>query len=438
MCSLFYIHLIFQNQYNKVIKYTLTVIYLLSCCLLNAQTNYQKGIIVTGNKDTIQAFIDYKEWERNPSSFKYITDANSREVKIGSPREIIYLEITGKEYFEAHKVSISQNKVAPIEQLSRSVDTIKKTDFVFLRLLQKGNRVNLYSLTDNIKNRFYIKETDKDTVVELVYNRYLSPGYEAKLITDERYKNQLVQVSNKYKDINTAELIKVLNKAAYHSGSLLEILGYINSSAISLLPESKDKAGFYIGIGMAASKAAYNGKNELASGATSKLSIWPTLSAGLNLYINPHVRKTVIRFDFSFVPARQKITKSMGIDNGHVTHTFDKYSFVLSPQVILNLYNNQHFKFNVGVGLSGIYSIYGNSLYEMNYTEHNGIGGKFNYKNKIDLEAFGLSLPLRAGFLLKQKIDLYAQYNIPVTPITAYDFYAIRVKSAQLGINFIF
>lgn len=422
-----------------MIKYTVLLVALFVSLRSSAQHNFNEGFIVTDKNDTVRGFIDYKEWDRSPASFNYAVDKYGSSSKVYKASEVKFLEVSGMDYFETHQVSISQGKVAPLERLNKTADTEIKNDIVLLRLLSRGNTMNLYSFKDDIKTRYYVKESGTDTLIELIYKRYLSTSNDGKIVTDESYKHQLIEIANRKHITNATELIKMLNKTEYKLKDLMRIQRYINAvSFVSLLPKSKDAAQFYLGLGIGASTAKYSGGRELSSDANSKLSVLPTASVGVNFYINPNVRKTIVRLDLTFLPSKQKITKVTGIDNGYVKHEFGRYSIVLSPQIIVNLYNKEYFKFNIGVGVSGSYSINTNSIYEAKYTAHSGIGGKFDYSEKIDLQHLGLTIPIRTGILLGNKLDIYAQFNLPAISISAYHFYEIQIMSGQLGINFLF
>lgn len=125
----------------------------------------------------------------------------------------------------------------------------------------------------------------------------------------------------------------------------------------------------------------------------------------------------------------------MDDNKGAITHSFNRYSFGFTPQVIYNLYNSAALRFNMGTGINVMYSTYSNNTYEAKYTTNPGLGGNVEYSDKIKLEPLGFAIPVRVGILAGSRFDIYAQYNIPITATTSYAFYSIRVNSGQLGVN---
>ncbi|RZK60877.1 MAG: hypothetical protein EOO85_34085 [Pedobacter sp.] len=138
-------------------KYTLSILILLLPALISAQTNYKSGYIVTNSGDTISGLINYKERVSNANTVSMKTGSSVKPKEYGV-NEIIAYGITGIESYEQHLVTISQHTIDPAN-LSIGIDSSYRTDKVFLKVIQKGGKVNLFSYRDNIKPRFYIQDS---------------------------------------------------------------------------------------------------------------------------------------------------------------------------------------------------------------------------------------------------------------------------------------
>ena len=405
---------------------------------VNAQSNFQIGRIITKSGDTLQGFVNEREWDVNPSSIEFSRTGDGKSKQTYKPNDVRFVQVNGVDFYESAFVAVSQSRVAPIEQLSIGADIKAEKAQVFLKLISTGDKLNLYSFTDENKNRFYVKETNSDTIIELLNLRYLHQNDNRKIVSDERYKSQFVVLVNHNKAINTSSLVSLLSKTQYTQKDISKIVAYFNGSSNAIVHSKKQRSSaFYIGSGATMSMAKYNGRNELAEGATQKISILPFVSAGMDLFINPSVRKTIVRFDITLSPSKLKVTKAIGVGkDGHVTHVFDRYCLSFSPMIMFNMFNTQKMKFYVATGLSGTVSFYANNSYTMSYSTGVGPGNNYDLTINTKLEPFGLAVPLRVGAQLNRRFELYTQYNIPVTPVTAYNFYSIRVLSGQLGINY--
>lgn len=417
------------------------VIFVLSCLgystMSLAQSNYQKSKIVTPDKDTLSGWIDYKEWDKNPVSFKFSDNAEGRNARVYTPEQVSYFEIEGQDYFERFLTDMSMDQVARLEDLHIGPDTASVHGLAWLRIVRKGTRLNLYSYQDKVKTRYYIRVNDRKEVSELKYQRYLDPGFESggAVIVDRAYRYQLMKVAERFKNVNTAECAGLLQKTDYTLPGIAKVVDMINGpSAKSFVPKGRAKVQFYAGLALLSSRVSYTGDNVLAKGATSKASYLPKINAGIDLFVNPHVRKMILRFDLSLALAKNKITKPMGMEDGFVRHTFDQFTVAFSPQIIYNIYNSSKARISLGTGINANYSIYSNNLYEQKYTIP-GPGGHYDYEEELKMEPFWFNIPLRAGIILKDRFDFYAQYNVIPSPVASFASYTAKVSTWQAGVN---
>lgn len=88
-----------------------------------AQANYKEGYVINNSGDTLKGFINYREWNSNPSqiAFRQSTGNPDMDITSANTREVV---ITGFETYDRFEVSLSLNPVN-FDQLT---DTSTKND----------------------------------------------------------------------------------------------------------------------------------------------------------------------------------------------------------------------------------------------------------------------------------------------------------------------
>lgn len=419
------------------------IMYLL-CCLAagaaHAQSNYQPSTVVTTGSDTLRGWIDYKEWDQNPLSFKFADNPEGRNPRVYTVKEVAAFTIKDKDYFERAVVSKSMDKTEPLEELSLGADRSTVQDTLWLRLEYTGRRLRLYGYQDRLKTRYYMREKESPVYTELAYRRYYTDGASGarKLVTDYHYREQLMAVAGKIRGLNTATLSEMLYTTEYSEKSLGRVIAFINGNEKPVrASRAKSKWEYYAGLTLTGSRASYSGTHELANNASSRLSCLPGVSAGVDFLANPYVKKVLVRLDLSLSMAQADISKPMGMDgNGYIKHRFDQYNIALSPMFIYNLYNKEQLKINLGAGLSFNYAIYSNNVYEQKYNL-GGPGGSYNYRESVKMEPAWLGIPVRAGLILRRHIDIYAQYHVITSKVASFADHSIGVQSFRVGVNYL-
>jgi len=141
-------------------KLLLSLIILFPICS-KAQSNYEPGYVVTLSGDTLHGYIDYKEWDSNPQKISFKKDIGSNEKQEYSPKNAGAFEVTGFETYKQFAIWVSQDKL-DVSELSKGIDSTKKRNTVFLRVLNSGKNVTLYAYNDDLKERFYIQEGNNE------------------------------------------------------------------------------------------------------------------------------------------------------------------------------------------------------------------------------------------------------------------------------------
>jgi len=407
----------------------------------SAQGNYKQGFVVNTKGDTIKGFIDLKEWGSNPTSINFKASIDKSDKQVFTLNDIVCFEVPKSAAYKRFKTSISLDETS-IQKVGDHRDTSSKIDVVFLKVQQRGKNVTLYSYTDDIKTRFYIYDSKTDNVAELVYRIYFVPNNRnyVSTVSQNAYKQQLLLISQKF-DTYNENIQGLLENANYLDTDLKLICSKINNNAKE---EEKGSGGgkksirFFAGAGIGFNTITRTGSFILYNGATSYSSPSPKISVGFNFYPVPAVGTSVLKLEFSYSSAKYQTNGNVYTYESSLKtdYSFDQHTISVTPQFQYNIYNTDPFKFYIDAGLSANFSTYsGNSIYDV--ITHDTLEGISGLDNRW------LSIPVKAGIILKKNIDISATYIIPVAISdnagsgTSYN-YLLKLSSLQVGLNYIF
>lgn len=393
----------------------------------SAQSNFQKGYVVTPSKEILPGYVDYKERGVNPKSFRFRSELKS-EIQVFNVQNSAAVVIDEMDSYQAFPVNITTSSVQ-LSDLSIGPDLSFRRDTVFLKVLQTGKNLTLYSYKDNVKLRYYIKEKDASEPVELSRQMYLRDGNV--LYSGDGYHRQVLAAIRKFNPDKEYMLSRVLK---YDETDLITASALINDQ--QLIKSKYPPFRFFAGVGLNAIKAKYDGTHPLAGDAVeSKTHYSPSLTAGVDLFSNPAIGKIIYRAELSLLMAKNEVlNKSVIQDYTVLSHSFDQFIVALSPQVIYNVYNKEKLKVFIGLGFSINYSKYSNNL----YTTYSPFRQETEVeKDKIDLESLYLSIPAAVGVTINKKIELSLSYSLPAG-ITSYNNYSVSTQRTRIGVNYLF
>lgn len=303
-----------------------------------------------------------------------------------------------------------------------------------------------YSYTDRVKTRFYVVENVDKKAIELNYYVYLDESTRS-AVPEYAYRMQLLGLVNKYKPANT-KINSQLHNTRYDEGDIYKIVQIINgSNDAQVTSESAPGTRFFLGLGGKESKLTFKGQPKgTISGpsvfyaGTNRSSFSPTLSGGIDLFLNKSTQKLIIRTEVSF------FTASYNIDNESVSFggttgslDFKQYTATVNPQIIYNFYSTDKLKAFLDFGLGINLSAYNNYNYTTVYKI--GTSGIVNTITKNKFPVFNKlwpSFPIKAGVVVSKHIEIYAGY-LPASEIASkYNVFSVQVASYQGGINYLF
>lgn len=401
-----------------------------------AQSNYKPAYVVNLKGDTLRGFIDYREWNNNPEAISFkrqLSDASGTKY---TPDDIVFFNINNIEAYRKYTGPISMD-IVNIDHLTTGKDTTTRMAEVFLRILQKGKNVALYSYSDDLKVRYFIGDGPGFAPKELVYRIYEAndANGNGKTFTDETYLKQLNALAIKYGVLNN-DLTYTLQKADYQKPSLMEIVSKINNVSRQEFKAKYDDKGnnyFYGGLGLAiATTTPSPGGTYKEAGGKPYTSILPAIKFGINVFASPNSERLSFRFELS--AALIKYTSTY--DNAfspyvNITYGYTNLAIAVSPQIIYNFYNGENLKVFAGGGIEVSKYTYFSREYK-----NNKDGSQVpTSANPFNQNSFSLPVMLKAGISVNKKIDIYADYLLS-GPVSDDYVFRLNTSSLQVGVNY--
>jgi hypothetical protein len=397
-----------------------------------AQSNYKPGFVVTTKGDTLQGFINIKEWNVNPKKINFKISPDKKESRELGTNDITFFKATNLETYQRY-IGLLNIDPTNISSLSNGRNTDTKTDSVFLKVIQKGANITLFEYADNLKNHYFVAEGKDGLPVELVYRVYKNDG---KTVNENGYMQQLFTLSEKY---NGNDALKTrIERTDYNFTDLVETARLINHN------DKKDdesttgkKQGtfFFASAGLNISTINSNyafDDFKSTGGKSTPTSFFPRIAIGANVLANPNTGKLVFRVQLAYTANKYKGTQVYS--GGTQTYSLTQNNISIIPQILYNFYNTDSFKFYGAAGTSFNISNYSGNKAVFNNTGV-GIVEHSNYIQQLSPRWF--SFPLNVGAVINKKIDITAAY-IPNAIFTKNNTDYVQVSAVQIGINYIF
>jgi hypothetical protein len=408
-------------------KRLLICLFLAAPVLCLAQSNYLKGYIITNSKEKLDGYIDFQDRPFTPSEvhFKKELSEDPRTFTVENSQGFA---LEGKGMFQRFTVNLSQ-AYTRISNLKEGLDTTTKRETVFLKLLQKGKNLSLFSYTDEIKERFFLLNNRSKEPYELFRAQYLAKNTAA-ISGDFRYRNQLLDELTKNDGVGYYDP-QALKTLRYEEADLLKVVLAINDQK----PPKAKSSGIKIfaGSGLSITTASYKGQHVLAADeAIATPSYDPMLTLGFDVSLGPAKSLFTLRTELSLFTSKNKITSA-----GNSRHTFDQRSIGLEPQFIYNFYSTAHLKLFAGIGAGVFYSSYSNSK-PGRFFPPAIPGGEEGFElHPIDFEPFNITAMGKIGAVVNKRIEISAGYIVP-SALTDYSAYNVQVKRITFGVNYLF
>ena len=405
----------------------------------SAQSNYKPGYAVTLKGDTLKGFIDYKEWDENPSSVDFKTNLSDKTPQKLTADDVRIFSINGYESYQKYTGSIGIDYIDP-RHINYGKDTTFRLETVFLKKLAGGKNVILLSYTDDIRSHYYIEEATQSNPKELTYHIYNENDAQTgavKTVVDNDYITQLYLLAQK-NNVLTSDLQSDMERMGYYAEDFIRIINKINGVTQTDNARnggrSAGKIRFFAGLGVNVTgtvPATYDFK---PLGATNYTSALPLISAGFNLPLNTAIEKVLLRCEMTvsgmhyYTSYNDKVAPYVPI-----VYKYSAISVAVTPQMIYNFYNTDNLKIFAGIGFS--FSFYGYN--NASYAEKNGNPVANNSANPYYFVTFSTPIVFKAGVRLNKKIEIYADY-VSGTPVSNDEVFRLSFASFQAGVNYYF
>jgi len=234
--------------------YGILFIILLSPWFASAQSNYKPGYAITLKGDTLKGFINYKEWDENPSSIDFKSNLSDKTSQKLTTDDVKIFSISGYESYQKYTGLIGTDYVDP-NHINYGKDTSFRTATVFLKKLAEGKNVVVLSYSDGIRSHYYIEEAPAFIPKELIYHIYKENDAQTGAIktkVDNEYVTQLYFLAQKY-NVLTSDLQLDMEHMGYYADDFARIANKING--LTQVNNTKNegrhsKIKFFAGVGV--------------------------------------------------------------------------------------------------------------------------------------------------------------------------------------------
>lgn len=414
-------------------KYSFILLTLFSSLpfLSRAQRNYKPGYVVNLQNDTLHGYIDYRGWENNPKAIRFKKNLDEPNPASFSTANAQAFGISGIEYYQRFIVKASVEQTS-INHLTVGPDTSFQMDTAFLKVIIKGKNVSLFSLTDKIKTRFYIKDSRDNQTKELGYYVYYRTDDEVTTETIRTFRQQLIALAMYYQPQNT-KIISKINYAHYWQSDLKNIVTLINGNRNQQIKQKNNFGIRYAaGLGVRSAKLALSGPEGAFPNGNSQ-NVSPVITAGIDILLNKNTGKIIFRTEAAFASFHYSTMEQPSILTTTTSIDFRQYTTSLTPQVFYNFYSANKFKIFLNAGLAFNFSSYNRYYFVRNFSEVSTI----KTEGFPSFSKFWNSAVVKAGFVVSNKVEVYAGYSFG-SSITQYIHFAAVSSFYQGGINYLF
>ena len=329
------------------------------------QSNYIKGGIITLKKDTIQGFVDDREWIKSPVKIGFKPVLTQKE-QIFQSSEIagFFVSSSGDNYvsktIEYEKLTRDITKTSFInmtEYFAREKDI--KTQSAFLRVISSG-KMSLYQFADDDRELYYFLEQE-GKLTSLLYHRFQFTWYGQEI---KEYQNQLKAGCLDCKMLSDFDF----SRLTHTSTSLGKVVSYYNNcvapQSISTIRKTKKPWELGLMVGLGYSKIEFNlGDLRYAS------SLNPQIGVFIN-YVFPRQRgRFALQNEIHYYNYNSKVESGSGdaqyTGGGYLKPDWTKEVLSVSFIGVKNLFRYTFYQKKTGVyalvGISNGFVIKNNS-----------------------------------------------------------------------------
>jgi len=396
---------------------------------VSAQSNYKPGYVVNLKGDTLRGFIDYREWGTNPDAIDFKKSLTDQGSKYGAG-DIAAFGIDKLESYKTYTGPISTDAVNDVSPSER--DTSYRNATVFLKVLEKGDKLALYSYKDELKIRFYISETPNYKPVELMYKVTTTN-------TEYTFRKQLSGAAARYNEL-TDNLIAQIGRSEYYESDILDIVSKVNH--IDKIEYAKSQysgssLNFFAGAGANVNTTSPSTESPFyTAGGRSNTSYLPAIFVGMNFFANPATRKLQFRLELSDAQSEYKYLYTSKVSPYVPTEaSYNETALAASVQLIYNFYNKENFKVFGGVGLTIMHCSFSNNY--LGSQSHDGSESDIEANNPYFFFTSNDAFVIKGGVQFSKHFEFFANYLNGISTTNG-GYFQLTSNIVQLGVNYIF
>ena len=418
--------------------------------LLAAQGNYKPGVIVRSSGDTLKGWINYENWRVNPRKIEFRSAMEDKSSVVYSVGDIQYFMIPGEDAYQRAATTVDRRPVRP-EVITQETQDSLVQDTVFLRLLVKGPKLNLYELIDE-KRHYYIQEPGgkcRELSFRMVAGDQLGQVYE-----EDNFRDQL----REYIAENDKAFFRRIGSTRYLSGDLTKVVLAINGAGASSAgaasagvtggngtvwtPEAakhtKIRTEFFGTMGAEYAKLSFSGDDAvLPQGMNYKASVSPLFGAGMDILAGRNLNDITIRVEVSYSQHTHKgdrnSTNSLLGYKTYETYTLSQRNITPALSVLYNFRRSATVKFYAGAGVAYNLGTYTENTYTLESPERPGYDN--TQQNYLDLNKNWATVFLRAGTRIGRNLEIGATGQI-IGQLTNYNRWAASPHTYSLRVAY--
>lgn len=201
------------NQLLLVSKSALFFVLFFLQLVLQAQSSYTKGFVVTAEGDTLQGFVNDKDWDFHPNTISFKDVENTKPVQY-SPKDLKVVKTESGKYFEVITAEINKTPKDEVTYFSKE-NLVEET--IFVQPIIKGILSFYFYQSPDLDKHFFVRKGSDDWVelLEIKYNKKKNGA--VFVATEKRYIKQLEKRTFDCKALNDKlEQVQLTIKSLTH------------------------------------------------------------------------------------------------------------------------------------------------------------------------------------------------------------------------------
>ena len=399
-------------------KYLLLTLCAAVCSIVvPAQTSFH-GYFISPNGDTTRvSYPDYKQWNFNPQQITVQTGDGKTEVL--TPENTREFVIDGYDTYVSRRFSRIANPITSINDFRvLSPDDSVEQVHGFLLYMTQAKGVRLYKYNDKRRENFFI-EKEGEPLSELKFKIHVTDDLQA--VDDNRYKQQLHVAFRESISANPS-LQHRLNRLEYKEEKLEAFMRQVEGNKAA---KKKMYPGELLVLGGVA-YSSFEVKGSEMTTASSETTYDPSVSPVLGIAYFDYSQRNFAK-NFFLLQLKWYRYQNNGV-----------YTYPYSSQKTKITYESHLANLSVGLGRNFVQTPAASFYVVVAPTALLLLNTKEIYNEK-DVASratfFTYNILLQTGVRFKNKLGIWAHYNVLPIDVQKYVFFQHNHRSIQVGVD---